>query len=132
MAPPRSSSEPRSARAGSAIATGSFGDRSLRIPTIATIALDSTPHTSEVVGAVRMAIARAGVGANDINLIELADNTAWHVLAWPEFFGFLEPGQADWMLAHGELAISGKLPVNPSGGFLFFRGGTTGQGGLPA
>ena len=26
------------------------------------------------------------------DLLEMADNTAWHLLAWPEFFGFFEPG----------------------------------------
>ena len=52
----------------------------------------------------------------------------WQVLAWPEMLGFCEPGQADWMLTRGELAIDGKLPVNPSGGFLSFGEATTAQG----
>ena len=72
----------------------------------------------------------AGVGPDDIDLVELADNTAWHVLAWPEFFGFFEPGQSDWMLNHGELGIDGRLPINPSGGFLSFGEATTAQGVL--
>ena len=90
----------------------------------------ATPHTSEVVGAVRAACAMAGVEPNDIDLVELADNTAWHVLAWPEFFGFFEPGQSDWMLARGEMDIDGQLPINPSGGFLSFGEATTAQGVL--
>jgi acetyl-CoA acetyltransferase len=116
--------------AGYATATGQFGDPSIRIPTVATAIGTATVHTSEVVGAVQRAFAMAGVGPADIDLIELADNTAWHVLAWPEFFGFFEPGQSDWMLAHGELAIEGKLPINPSGGFLSFGEATTAQGVL--
>jgi acetyl-CoA C-acetyltransferase len=60
----------------------------------------------------------ASVEPNDIDLVELADNTAWHVLAWPEFFGFFEPGQSDWMLAQGQMDIDGQLPINPSGGLL--------------
>ena len=64
------------------------------------------------------------------DLLEMADNTAWHLLAWPEFFGFFEPGQGDWMLKHSELDIDGKLPVNPSGGFLSFGEATTAQGVL--
>ena len=47
-----------------------------------------------------------------------------------EFFGFFEPGQGDWMLKHSELDIDGKLPVNPSGGFLSFGEATTAQGVL--
>ena len=88
------------------------------------------PHTSEVGGAVAQALAAAGMGPGDVNVLELADNTAWHVLAWPESFGFAEPGQSDWMLEHGELGIDGTLPVNPSGGFLSFGEATTAQGVL--
>ena len=61
---------------------------------------------------------------------EIADNTAWHVLAWPEMLGFLEPGQADWMVERDELTVGGTLPVNPSGGFLSFGEATTAQGVL--
>ena len=114
--------------AGCASASGQFGDPSARIPTVAMASATATPHTSEVVGAVRRACEMAGVGPGDIDLLEMADNTAWHILAWPEFFGFFEPGQGDWMLEHGELGIEGKLPINPSGGFLSFGEATTAQG----
>jgi acetyl-CoA acetyltransferase len=116
--------------AGSAIGTGQFGDPATRIPTVSTTVAGSVPHTSEVVGAVAQALAKAGMGPGDVDVIELADNTSWHVLAWPEFFGFFEPGQADWMVDHDELGIEGKLPVNPSGGFLSFGEATTAQGVL--
>ena len=116
--------------AGCAIASGQFGDPSARIPTVAMASATATPHTSEVVGAVRRAYEMAAVGPGDIDLLEMADNTAWHILAWPEFFGFFEPGQGDWMLEHGELGIEGKLPINPSGGFLSFGEATTAQGVL--
>ena len=116
--------------AGCASASGQFGDPSARIPTVAMASGTATPHTSEVVGAVRRACEMAGVGPGDIDLLEMADNTAWHILAWPEFFGFYEPGQGDWMLEHGELGIEGKLPINPSGGFLSFGEATTAQGVL--
>ncbi|WP_067440038.1 lipid-transfer protein [Nocardioides jensenii] len=119
--------------AGSAIATGQFGDPSIRVPTISQNVVSEDlrpPSTSEVAGAVEAALAQAGVERKDVDLIELADNTAWHVLAWPEQFGFLEPGEADWMLEHDELGIGGKLPINPSGGFLSFGEATTAQGVL--
>lgn len=116
--------------AGSAIATGRFGDPAMRIPTVSAIAAQSAPHTSEVVGAAAQALERAGLGPQDIDLIELADNSVWQVLAWPELLGFFEPGQSDWMLEHNELAIGGRLPVNPSGGFLSFGEATTAQGVL--
>lgn len=116
--------------AGCATATGQFGDPALRIPTVSSATGTATSHTSEVVGAVRRALAMAGVGPGDVDLLEMADNTAWHVLAWPELFGFYEPGQGDWMLERGELAIDGKLPINPGGGFLSFGEATTAQGVL--
>lgn len=115
--------------AGSAVATGQFGDPAVRIPTVSMTA-GSAGHTSEVSGAVAQALDAAGIGPSDIDLLEMADNTAWHLLAWPEILGFLEPGQADWMIEHDELGVQGKLPINPSGGFLSFGEATTAQGVL--
>lgn len=113
--------------AASAIATGSFGDTAARIPTVSCNPAKNGPHTSEVVNAVRKAWDLAGVGPQDIDLLELADNTTWHILSWPEFFGFHEAGKSDWMLENGEFDIGGSLPINPSGGFLSFGEATTAQ-----
>src|SRR3954447_1703618 len=116
--------------AGSAVATGRFGDPAVRIPTVSVSAGGSAPHTSEVTGAVHGAQEAAGVGPADVDVLELADNSAWHVLAWPENLGFVEPGRSDWMLDRGEFGIDGELPINPSGGFLSFGEATTAQGVL--
>lgn len=113
--------------AGCAIATGSFGDPARRIPTIASPVRDGVVHTSEVANAVAGAFAMAGMEPKDIDLLEMADNTAWHILAWPEQFGFFAPGESDVMLERGELKIGGRLPINPSGGFLSFGEATTAQ-----
>jgi acetyl-CoA acetyltransferase len=69
----------------------------------------------------------AGIGPEDVDVLEMADNTVWHLLSWPELFGFYEPGQGDWMLDNGKLEIGGQLSVNPSGGFLSFGEATTAQ-----
>jgi acetyl-CoA acetyltransferase len=119
--------------AGCAIATGQFGDQAMRIPTVSTTLSQNLnfSHTTEVAGAVHRAMQMAGVEHKDIDVLEMADNTAWHLLAWPEMFGFFEPGQADWMLNHGKLGIhGGHLAINPSGGFLSFGEATTAQGVL--
>jgi acetyl-CoA acetyltransferase len=113
--------------AGCAIGTGQFGDPARRIPSISSTVRSGVSHTSEVVSAVERAMAMAGVAHDDIDLLEMADNTAWHLLAWPELFGFYEAGKGDWMLEKGELDINGALPVNPSGGFLSFGEATTAQ-----
>jgi len=114
--------------AGCATATGQYGDPQMRVPNVSTPTNALSPHTSEVVGAVNRAFQMAGIGPKDIDFIELADNSSWQILAWPELFGFFEPGQSDWMLEHGELDVGGKLPVNPSGGFLSFGEATTAMG----
>lgn len=113
--------------AGSAVATGTFGDPSVRIPTVGVNPLPGAVHTSEVATAVSNALACAGMEPSDVDFLEIADNSAWHVLAWPEILGFVEPGKADWMLERGDLGIEGTLPINPSGGFLSFGEATTAQ-----
>jgi acetyl-CoA acetyltransferase len=110
------------------VATGQFGDPGRRIPTISSTVRPGVSHTSEVVNAVARAFEIAGVGPEDIDVLEMADNTAWHLLAWPELFGFYEPGKGDWMLEQGKLDIGGGgLSVNPSGGFLSSGEATTAQ-----
>jgi acetyl-CoA acetyltransferase len=113
--------------AGCAAATGQFGDPARRVPTVSSTVRPGVAHTSEVATAVARACAMAGIGPADVDVLEMADNTAWHILAWPEQFGFYEPGKGDWMLEHGKLAIGGELAINPSGGFLSFGEATTAQ-----
>lgn len=113
--------------AGCAIATGQFGDPARRIPSISSNVVPDVPHTSEVVLAVQRAMTMAGVRHQDIDCIEMADNTAWHLLAWPELFGFFAPGEGDELLGAGKLGLDGELPLNPSGGFLSFGEATTAQ-----
>lgn len=113
--------------AGCAIASGQFGDPARRIPTVANNVIDGVPHTSEVVNAVTRAMDMAGVGPRDVDLLEMADNSAWHLLAWPELFGFAEPGQSDWMLKNDRYSVTGDLALNPGGGFLSFGEATTAQ-----
>lgn len=113
--------------AGCAVATGQFGDPARRIPTVSSTVRPGVPHTSEVVMAVRRALEMAGMEPADIDVLEMADNTAWHLLAWPELFGFYEPGQGDWMVDHDRIGIGGDIAVNPSGGFLSFGEATTAQ-----
>ena len=126
----RRSGQPLVRLAGSAVATGQFGDPAVRIPTVGMSTGSGVAHTSEVAGAVALAQEAAGVASGDIDVLEMADNSAWHVLAWPEQFGFVEPGQSDRMLDKGEFGLGGSLPINPSGGFLSFGEATTAQGVL--
>ncbi len=112
--------------ASSAVATASFNDGITRgiggpVPTGPTI------H-SEAQSAVFKAMEMAGVTQKDIDFVELQDNTVYYELAFPEEWGFCEPGEAEKLLEAGETMPTGKLPINPSGGFICFGEATTAQG----
>ncbi len=115
--------------AGAAMTTGTFGDRSVRIPTISQNSRPNGTPTSEVRGAVDRALSLAGVDRADVDILEFADNSAWHILAWPEQLGYLAPGEADAMIEAGILG-NGRTVFNPSGGFLSYGEATTAQGVL--
>ena len=85
--------------AGSAVATGRFGDPAVRIPAVSINPAADVPHTSEVAGAVVAAQRAAGIAPTDVDLLD-------------------------------EFAVTGRLPINPSGGFLSFGEATTAQGVL--
>jgi acetyl-CoA acetyltransferase len=78
--------------------------------------------------AVRKAFAQAGMTPKDVDFMELQDNIVTYELTLPEEWGFVEPGEADAMVQRGETGPTGKLPINPSGGFNCFGEATTAMG----
>ncbi|MBW2292121.1 MAG: transporter [Deltaproteobacteria bacterium] len=111
--------------AASAVATASFDDGIPRH--LACTIGEGNAHHSEAKTAVEKAMNAAGVEPGDIDLIELQDNTVYYELAFPEEWGFIEPGTAEQWVAKGETMPTGKLPINPSGGFQSFGEATTAQ-----
>ncbi|WEN42795.1 hypothetical protein CKCBHOJB_02395 [Thauera sp. GDN1] len=112
--------------ATSAVATIAFDDalpRSLAGP------VPSGPsfHT-EAKAAVMRAFEQAGIGPREISLTELQDNTCYYELAFPEEWGLCEPGEAERLVEAGETAPGGRMPINPSGGFVSFGEATTAMG----
>ena len=112
--------------ASSAVATFNFADalpRSLAGP------VPSGPsfHT-EVKAAVQKAFEMSGIGPKDISFTELQDNTCYYELAFPEEWGLCQPGEAERLLEAGETTPSGRMPINPSGGFVSFGEATTAMG----
>ncbi|UTF52033.1 thiolase domain-containing protein [Natronosalvus rutilus] len=66
--------------------------------------------------AANQAYEQAGVGPDDIDVVELHDCfTGAEVLAI-EALGFFEDGEGGPAAANGETALDGRIPVNPSGG----------------
>jgi acetyl-CoA acyltransferase len=84
-------------------------------------------------GAVRRASSAAyeaaGVGPDDLDVVEVHDAAAPAELLTYEQLGLCEPGGAPKLLADGTVRLGGRCPVNPSGGLLS-RGHPVGATGL--
>jgi acetyl-CoA C-acetyltransferase len=61
--------------------------------------------------------------AEQIDVVELGEEFSFQELLWMEGLGLCERGQAARMVESGITGLTGRLPVNPSGGLL---------GGVPA
>jgi acetyl-CoA acetyltransferase len=68
--------------------------------------------------AARAAYEEAGVGPEDLDVVECQDTDAARELLSYEELGLCEPGGSAAMIERGETALGGRLPVNPSGGLL--------------
>ncbi len=113
--------------AASAVATARFDDGIPR-GLAGAVPADGRAYHSEAAAAVRKAMEKAAIGPEGIDLIELQDNTVYYELSFPEEWGFCKPGEAEHLLESGETLPTGKLPINPSGGFISFGEATTAQG----
>jgi acetyl-CoA acetyltransferase len=113
--------------ASSTVATARFDDG---LPRGLGTVVPSTGWTghSEARSAVGKALESAGVAPTDLDLVELQDNTVFYELAFPEDWGLCQPGEAERLVEKGETLPTGKLPINPSGGFLCFGEATTAMG----
>ncbi len=83
------------------------------------ISIHSRPSITTVkanVEAGRKAYRMAGVGPGDIDFVELHDAFSIISLIALEDLGFVEKGQGGKFAEEGQIALGGKLPVNPSGG----------------
>lgn len=71
----------------------------------------------------------AGLGPEDVDVAEVHDATAPAEVMAYEHLGFARPGDGPRLLVDGTTSLSGRLPVNPSGGLLS-RGHPIGATGL--
>ncbi|MDG2004038.1 MAG: thiolase family protein [Novosphingobium sp.] len=72
-------------------------------------------------GVADRALAGAGVLHKDIDLLMVQDPASVWVLQMIEALGFADPGGGGAMIAAGETALGGRLPLNTSGGHLSER-----------
>ena len=68
--------------------------------------------------AAQGAYEEAGVGPEDLDVVELHDAAAPAELITYEELGLCGPGEGPKLLASGATALGGRVPVNPSGGLL--------------
>ena len=68
--------------------------------------------------AAKKAYEMAGIGPEDLSLVELHDCFATAEILHYENLGLCKDGEAGRMLDEGQTALGGKIPVNVSGGLL--------------
>ncbi|WP_409021225.1 thiolase family protein [Caballeronia sp. LZ032] len=87
--------------------------------------------TGELVAvrAAREAYEQAGIGPEDVHVVELHDASAPAELIHYENLGLCAPGDAPKLIRSGDTGIGGRISVNPSGGLLS-RGHPVGATGV--
>jgi acetyl-CoA acetyltransferase len=60
----------------------------------------------------------AGLGPDDLDVIELHDASASSEILHTEYLHLCAPGEGGQLVQSGATAIGGRIPVNPSGGLL--------------
>jgi acetyl-CoA acetyltransferase len=85
-----------------------WSDRDLTFPDISTLTR----------AAAKKAYERAGIGPEDLDLVELHDCFATAELLHYENLGLCSDGEAGRLIDEGETAHGGRIPVNVSGGLL--------------
>jgi len=68
--------------------------------------------------AAAIAYEQAGLGPEDLDVVELHDAAAPAELMAYEELGLARPGEGPALIRSGETALGGRVPVNPSGGLL--------------
>lgn len=66
--------------------------------------------------AAMRAYKKAGIGPEDVNVAEVHDGMAPAELLLYEELGFCKEGEAGCMIDEGQTTLTGRIPVNPSGG----------------
>jgi len=106
--------------AAATVGTDVYGDPSLRVPTLSATAIQKAHFYSESYQSSRLAYQASGIGPEDLDVVELCDNSSWHFLQYAEILGICKEGEAAKDLREGKLNIGGRVPVCPSGGICSF------------
>ena len=92
------------------------------VKVLASLLSSGTDRSADQPGIVtrvaQQAYEKAGVGPGDLSVIELHDASAPAELMTYEELGLCKPGEGGKMIDEGVTEITGRIPVNPSGGLL--------------
>jgi acetyl-CoA acetyltransferase len=83
---------------------------------MAGLADDDVPAATTL--AATAAFEEAGIGPDDLDVVECQDTDAARELLSYEELGLCAPGGSAALIADGATELGGRLPVNPSGGLL--------------
>ena len=92
----------------SVLTSDPWSDRDLTQPDVNTLTRNAAKRAYE----------RAGIGPDDVDLVELHDCFATAELLHYENLGLCKDGEAGRMIDEGETTHGGRVPVNVSGGLL--------------
>ncbi|RLF22321.1 MAG: lipid-transfer protein [Thermoprotei archaeon] len=112
-----------------AVGTPTFGDPTVRLTYLSSNIRPGVPTLSESRNAVQKVYKMAGMTPDNIDVIELPDNSSWHYFAYLDCILNLDPGESEKLLRKGETdPITGRIPVCPSGGLGAFGEAVVAQG----
>jgi acetyl-CoA acyltransferase len=92
----------------SVLTSDPFSDRDLVMPDVNAVTRQAASQAYEM----------AGIGPEDVNLVELHDCFATAEILHYENLGLCADGEAGRMIDNGDVALGGRVPVNVSGGLL--------------
>lgn len=114
---------------GVSLATSSFGDPTIPLYNLSAFPKPGVPFLSESRNAAKAVYEMAGKKPEDIDIIDLPDNSPWHYFAYLEVILGLEPKEIDEMIRRGDTdSIDGKIPVCAGGGASASGEALTAQG----
>jgi acetyl-CoA acyltransferase len=94
--------------AASILTSDPYTERDLTLPDINTLTKNASKEAYE----------KAGIGPEDLDLVELHDCFATAEMLHYENLGLCGEGEAGKMVDEGATSVGGKIPVNASGGLL--------------
>ena len=94
--------------AASVLTSDPWSERDLTLPDVSTLTRNAAKEAYE----------KAGVGPNDLDLVELHDCFATAEMLHYENLGLCGEGEAGRLIDEGETYVGGRIPVAPSGGLL--------------